>query len=51
MVAEGYNASKCIHTMNESVKASIPIASAIYEILWEHLPAFEGFKKIETFLV
>jgi glycerol-3-phosphate dehydrogenase (NAD(P)+) len=51
MVAEGYNASKCIHTMNESVKASIPIASAIYEILWEHLPAFEGFKKIETYLV
>lgn len=51
MVAEGYNASKCIHTMNESVKASIPIASAIYEILWEHIPAVHGFKKIETFLV
>jgi glycerol-3-phosphate dehydrogenase (NAD(P)+) len=51
MVAEGYNASKCIHTMNESVKAAIPIASAIYEILWEHMPAAHGFKKIETFLV
>jgi glycerol-3-phosphate dehydrogenase (NAD(P)+) len=51
MVAEGYNASKCIHLMNESVKAEIPIASAIYEILWEHLPAVQGFKKIETFLV
>ena len=51
MVAEGYNASKCIHTMNESVKADIPIASAIYRILWEHLPAVHGFKEIETFLV
>lgn len=50
MVAEGYNASKCIHLMNETVKAHIPIASAIYEILWEHVPASEGFKKIETFL-
>lgn len=51
MVAEGYNASKCIHLMNETVKADIPIASAIFEILWEHLPAVQGFKKIETFLV
>ena len=51
MVAEGYNASKCIRTLNESVKALMPIASTIYEILWEHLPAAEGFKKIETFLV
>ncbi len=51
MVAEGYNASKCIRTLNESVKSAMPIASTIYEILWEHLPAQQGFKKIETFLV
>ncbi|MES2004547.1 MAG: NAD(P)H-dependent glycerol-3-phosphate dehydrogenase [Bacteroidota bacterium] len=51
MVAEGYNASKCIHVMNETVKAEMPIASAVFEILWEHLPAADGFKKIETFLV
>lgn len=50
MVAEGYNASKCIHLMNDTVKANMPIASAIYEILWEHLPAETGFKKIETYL-
>lgn len=50
MVAEGYNASKCIHLMNDVVKANMPIASAIYEILWEHLPAEAGFKKIETYL-
>ncbi len=51
MVAEGYNASKCIHLMNSQMQAEMPIASAIYEILWEQLPATEGFKKIETFLV
>lgn len=50
MVAEGYNASKCIHKSNSAIGAFMPIAEAIYEILWEHLPARDGFKKIETFL-
>ncbi|HJV20112.1 MAG TPA: NAD(P)H-dependent glycerol-3-phosphate dehydrogenase [Sediminibacterium sp.] len=51
MVAEGYNATKCIHKTNEStVKANIPIASVVYEMLWEHLPVAEGFKKIEGYL-
>lgn len=51
MVAEGYNASKCIHLMNNRMAASMPIADAIYQILWEQVPAMEGFKKIETYLV
>lgn len=51
MVAEGYNASKCIYRTNQSVQAAIPIATTVYQILWENLPAREGFKKIETFLV
>ncbi len=51
MVAEGYNASKCIHTINQELRVNIPIADIIYGILWEHLPAAEGFKKIETLLV
>jgi len=50
MVAEGYNASKCIHKTNEQARALMPIAATIYEILWQHLPAAEGFKKIEGFL-
>lgn len=50
MVAEGYNASKCIHKINELSQSPMPIAKTIYEILWEHLPAAEGFKKIEGFL-
>jgi len=51
MVAEGYNAAKCIHLTNKSVLAEIPIATAIYEILWKQLPADEGFGKIETYLL
>lgn len=50
MVAEGYNASKCIHKTNETVRAEIPIVDTIYQILWEHLSAEEGFKKIENIL-
>lgn len=50
MVAEGYNASKCIVKTNETLLADIPIAETIYQILWQHLPAAEGFKKIEGYL-
>jgi glycerol-3-phosphate dehydrogenase (NAD(P)+) len=51
MVAEGYNASKCIHAINGRVKADMPIADSIYKILWDHLPPDEGFKRIEQVLV
>ncbi len=50
MVAEGYNASKCIHKTNQKAEASMPIADTIYQILWEQMPAAEGFKKIERIL-
>lgn len=51
MVAEGYNASKCMHIINQKVKADMPIASTIYKILWENLPVAEGFNEIEKTLV
>lgn len=51
MVAEGYNASKCIHAINKRVGAEIPIADSIYRILWENLQPGEEFKKIEGVLV
>ncbi len=51
MVAEGYNASKCIHIINKNILAEIPIADTIYKILWEHLSPVEGFKAIEETLV
>lgn len=50
MVAEGYNASRCIFKANEAFQADIPIATTIYQILWEHLSPEEGFKKIESLL-
>jgi glycerol-3-phosphate dehydrogenase (NAD(P)+) len=51
MVAEGYNASNCMHTINQKVKADMPIAETIYKILWENLPAQKGFNVIEATLV
>lgn len=51
MVAEGYNASKCIHFINQKVGAEMPIANSIYRILWENLHPAEGFKLIEEVLV
>jgi glycerol-3-phosphate dehydrogenase (NAD(P)+) len=51
MVAEGYNASKCMHNINQKISADMPIADIIYKILWENLPASEGFNEIEKTLV
>lgn len=50
MVAEGYYASKCIYQANKLLQAEMPIATAIYQILWEQQPAEEGFKSIEKIL-
>ena len=51
MIAEGYNASRCMYLINEKVKAPMPIASTIYKILWNELPAHQGFTEIESILV
>lgn len=51
MVAEGYNASKCIYMINKEIKAEMPIAGMIYRILWENVKAGAGFKQIEPYLV
>jgi glycerol-3-phosphate dehydrogenase (NAD(P)+) len=51
MVAEGYNASKCIYQINSSIAARMPIATTIYEILWENVKPRTGFKQIEQVLV
>lgn len=50
MVAEGYNASKCITLINEDLKVDLPIISAIYKILWEGVDPATEFKKIEKIL-
>ena len=51
MVAEGYNASKCIHIINKEIKAVMPIAGNIYSILWEGVTPRVGFKIIEESLI
>lgn len=51
MVAEGYNASKCMYIINQKVKAEMPIAKTIYKILWNDLPADEGLEQIESVLL
>ena len=51
MVAEGYNASKCMYLINQEVKAEMPIAETIYRILWNELPADKGFEEIEKTMV
>jgi len=51
MVAEGYNASKCMYIINQSVKADMPIAETIYQILWGNLSPGEGFSRIEETLI
>jgi glycerol-3-phosphate dehydrogenase (NAD(P)+) len=51
MVAEGYNASKCIHTMNQTLNLKLPIIEAIYRILWEGAAPDVTFKDLEQILV
>lgn len=51
MVAEGYHASKCMSVINQSVGAEMPIANAVYNILWNDVPAETGFAEIEQGLV
>jgi glycerol-3-phosphate dehydrogenase (NAD(P)+) len=51
MVAEGYNASRSIFQINEKMHADMPIAATVYKILWEQLPANEGFKMIEETMI
>jgi glycerol-3-phosphate dehydrogenase (NAD(P)+) len=51
MVAEGYNASKCIFEVNKEIKAEMPIAAMVYKVLWENVKVGDAFKQIESLLV
>jgi glycerol-3-phosphate dehydrogenase (NAD(P)+) len=50
MVAEGYNACKCIMAINAELNADLPIISSIYKILWEGANPTTSFKEIEQIL-
>lgn len=51
MVAEGYEASRCIHAINQQDQVAIPIAEMVYKILWEGVRADDGFKQLEQEMV
>lgn len=50
MVAEGYHASKGMHTICTQQGAEMPLADHIYRILWEAAPADAIFHRIEALL-
>ena len=50
MVAEGYNASKCITMINKNLGIALPIIDAVYKILWEGYNPSKAFKEIEKIL-
>ena len=51
MVAEGYNASRCMHTINKDILADMPIADTVYNILWQGTAASAGFNNLESSLL
>ena len=51
MVAEGYNACKCIMAINADLQLELPIITAVYKILWEGADPATSFKQIEQILV
>lgn len=51
MIAEGYHASKCMNHINKTIGAEMPIASAVYNMLWNNLNPAEAFLVIEASLI
>lgn len=50
MVAEGYHAAKCMQVTASQHAIAIPIATAIYHILWQHQKPEEVFAAMEAIL-
>ncbi|HCO66785.1 MAG TPA: glycerol-3-phosphate dehydrogenase [Dysgonomonas sp.] len=46
MIAEGYYGTKCIKEMNEKYMVHIPIADAVYRILYDNSPAKHEIKRL-----
>lgn len=51
MVAEGHPASKGLFEINQSIGAPMPIATTIYNILWNHADPRKAFKQMEECLM
>jgi glycerol-3-phosphate dehydrogenase (NAD(P)+) len=50
MVAEGYYASRGMQSISKSLDIDIPIASRMYEVMWENKPAGAMFKDLQKML-
>ncbi|MEO7043733.1 MAG: NAD(P)H-dependent glycerol-3-phosphate dehydrogenase, partial [Ferruginibacter sp.] len=51
MIAEGYNASRCMKIINEKIGAEMPIANAVYRILWQGDQPQQAFNEMEAELI
>jgi glycerol-3-phosphate dehydrogenase (NAD(P)+) len=51
MVAEGYNASKAMYEINKEINADMPVANAVYQVLWEKVNPSSAFKALEETLI
>ncbi|MBC9910704.1 NAD(P)H-dependent glycerol-3-phosphate dehydrogenase [Chitinophaga varians] len=47
MIAEGYYASKCMFEMNKEIGAVMPVAQAVYAVLWQQVHPSEAFLSLE----
>lgn len=50
MIAEGYYAAECIHIINKKIGARLPIADAIYNVLYKESNPAEEIKNITGIL-
>lgn len=50
MVAEGYYAARGMQAISAEYTIPLPMATIIYDILWQGLRAQEGFKKLEKMM-
>lgn len=51
MIAEGYFAAQSVFEINKQVQTPMPIAAALYEVLWQGRSAREAFHALEKLFV
>lgn len=51
MIAEGYYASECIAQINKRFEVDMPVANAVYAMLYQHAPIRATMKNLTTKLI